>query len=152
LSNPCTGVAAIFASRLMNGRPSVIFEDGSQLRDFVNIRDIVQANVLAMEASDANGMALNVGSGEPVTISEVASEIASLLGVEVPPAITGAYRFGDIRHCHADISKISQTLGYVPRVSFEQGMSELVNWLDSQQAQDYTDDALRDLAARGLVA
>ena len=70
----------------------------------------------------------------------------------MPPAITGAYRFGDIRHCHADISKISQTLGYVPRVSFEQGMSELVNWLDSQPAQDYTDDALRDLAARGLVA
>jgi len=152
LSNPYTGVAAIFASRLMNGRPSVVFEDGSQLRDFVNIRDIVQANVLAMESSDANGMALNVGSGEPVSMSEVACEIASLLGVDVPPAITGAYRSGDIRHCYADISKISQTLGYVPRISFEQGMSELVNWLSSQQAQDHTDDALRDLATRGLVA
>ena len=152
LSNPYTGVAAIFASRLMNGKPSIIFEDGSQLRDFVNIRDIVQANMLAMESSDADGMALNVGSGEPVSISEVASEIASLLGVELPPGITGAYRSGDIRHCYADISKISQTLGYVPRVSFEQGMSELVNWLGSQQAQDRTDDALRDLATRGLVA
>jgi dTDP-L-rhamnose 4-epimerase len=152
LSNPYTGVAAIFASRLMNGRPSVVFEDGSQLRDFVNIRDIVQANMLAMESSDADGMALNVGSGEPVSISEVASEIASLLGVDLPPGITGAYRAGDIRHCYADISKISQTLGYVPRISFEQGMSELVNWLSSQQAQDHTDEALRDLAARGLVA
>jgi len=152
LSNPYTGVAAIFASRLMNGKPSVVFEDGSQLRDFVNIRDIVQANMLAMESSDADGMALNVGSGKPVSISEVASEIASLLGFDLPPEITGAYRAGDIRHCFADISKISQTLGYVPRVSFEQGMSELVNWLDSQQAHDHTDDALRDLAARGLVA
>ena len=152
LSNPYTGVAAIFASRMMNGRPSVVFEDGSQLRDFVNIHDIVQANLLAMESSGADGIALNVGSGEPVSISEVASEIASLLGVELPPGITGAYRSGDVRHCYADISKISQTLGYVPRISFEQGMSELVNWLDSQQAQDHTDEALRDLAARGLVA
>ena len=152
LSNPYTGVAAIFASRLMNRKPPVVFEDGLQLRDFVNIRDIVQANLLAMQSARADGMALNVGSGEPVSISQVAHEIASLLGVALPLEITGTYRAGDIRHCYADISKISQTLGYVPRVNLEKGMSELVDWLDSQQAQDHTDQALRDLAARGLVA
>ena len=152
LSNPYTGVAAIFASRLMNGKSPIIFEDGLQLRDFVNVRDIVQANLLAMETSGADGTAVNIGSGEPVSVREVALQIASLLGVQMPLQITGAYRAGDIRHCHADISKASDTLGYVPSVSFRQGMTELVEWLESQQAHDHTEEALKDLAARGLVA
>jgi dTDP-L-rhamnose 4-epimerase len=152
LSNPYTGVAAIFASRLMNGKSPMIFEDGLQLRDFVNVRDIVQANLLAMETSGADGAALNVGSGKPISIREVATEIASLLGVQIPIEITGTYRAGDIRHCYGDISRISKQLGYVPKVSFRQGMTELVEWLESQEAHDHTEEAFKDLAARGLVA
>jgi Nucleoside-diphosphate-sugar epimerases len=152
LSNPYTGVAAIFASRLMNGKSPMIFEDGLQLRDFVNVRDIVQANLLAMESPGADGTALNVGSGEPVSVREVAMEIASLLGVQMPLEITGTYRAGDIRHCYGDISRISEKLRYVPKVSFRQGMTELVEWLESQEAHDHTEEALKDLTARGLVA
>jgi dTDP-L-rhamnose 4-epimerase len=152
LSNPYTGVAAIFASRLMNSKSPVLFEDGFQLRDFVNVRDIVQANLLAMESSGADGTAMNVGSGQPVSVRQVANEIASLLGVQAPLEITGAYRFGDIRHCYADISRISRGLGYSPKVSFQDGMAELVEWLESQKAHDHTEEALKHLAARGLVA
>lgn len=152
LSNPYTGVAAIFASRLLNGNAPIIFEDGLQMRDFVNIRDIVEANLLALSCSGADGMALNVGSGDPVSICQVAKEIARRLGSDIQPKISGTYRAGDIRHCYADISKISATLGYSPRVNFGEGVRELVAWLESQQAHDGTDEALRQLAARGLVA
>ena len=152
LSNPYTGVAAIFASRLMNGNPPVIFEDGRQMRDFVNIRDIVQANILALESSAANGMALNVGSGSPVSVLQVATGIAEMLGVQIPFHVSGRYRAGDIRHCFADISHTSQVLGYAPAVSFHDGTSELVEWLKSQQAHDRTEEALGHLSAHGLVA
>lgn len=152
LSNPYTGVAAIFASRLLNRRAPQVFEDGRQMRDFVNVRDIVQANMLALNSGAADGMALNVGSGEPVNIAQVACEIARMLGADIEPTITGTYRAGDIRHCYADISKISSTLGYAPEVSFREGVAELVAWLQSQEADDHTDEAFHQLTARGLVA
>jgi dTDP-L-rhamnose 4-epimerase len=152
LSNPYTGVAAIFASRLMNGKAPLVFEDGNQLRDFVNVRDIVQANLLAMESSGADGMAINIGSGKPISIRQVATEIASLLDVHAPLQIAGTYRAGDIRHCYADISKATKALGYVPKESLHDGMTKLVQWLESQEAQDHTEEALTHLTARGLVA
>jgi len=152
LSNPYTGVAAIFASRLMNRKPPVIFEDGQQMRDFVSVHDIAQANLLAMEKSDADGMALNIGSGEPVTIHEVASELEHALAVRLPMEVTGRYRAGDIRHCFADISTATQLLGYQPKVRLKQGIEELVDWLQSQQADDNVDDAMERLNVHGLVA
>src|SRR6185312_3216692 len=114
LSNPYTGVAAIFASRLMNRKSPVIFEDGQQMRDFVSVHDIVQANQLAMERSGADGRAVNIGSGSPVTIQEVATALAEAMNVAVSPQITDKYRAGDIRHCFADISNAAQWLGYQP--------------------------------------
>ena len=152
LSNPYTGVAAIFASRLMNGNSPVIFEDGQQMRDFVNIRDIVQAKLLALESPAADGMALNVGSGSPVSVQQVAAGISEMLGVQIPFQISGRYRSGDIRHCFADITKASEVLGYSPRVCFRDGTAELVEWLRSQQAHDRTEEALGQLSAHGLVA
>lgn len=152
LSNPYTGVVAIFASRLMNGNPPVVFEDGSQLRDFVSVHDIVQANLLAMERKQADGMALNIGSGQPISIREIAVELSSTLGVEIPIEITGKYRAGDIRHCFADISAATRVLGYQPKVKFSDGLKELVGWLGSQSAEDRVADAMQTLAVRGLVA
>jgi dTDP-L-rhamnose 4-epimerase len=152
LSNPYTGVAAIFAARLINRKAPVVFEDGLQMRDFVNIHDIVQANLLALSSGGADGMALNVGSGEPVSICQVAHEISRMLGADIEAKISGTYRAGDIRHCYADISQIAQTLGYAPRVKFREGVQELVAWLESQQAHDYTEQAMHQLTARGLVA
>lgn len=152
LSNPYTGVVAIFASRLMNENAPLVFEDGEQLRDFVSVHDIVQANLLAMQRAEANGMALNIGSGQPISIREIASELAQTLGVTTPFEITGKYRAGDIRHCFADISNASRTLGYKPAVRFSDGLKELVQWLATQEADDRVDDAFQRLQTHGLVA
>lgn len=152
LSNPYTGVAAIFASRLMNGRPPIIFEDGQQMRDFVSVHDITNANLLAMEKSGADGRAVNIGSGQPVTINEVAAELGRALAVTATPEITGKYRAGDIRHCFADISTATKFLGYQPKTRLREGIAELVAWLGSQQANDDVDEAMERLNAHGLVA
>src|SRR5437588_10377780 len=143
---------SIFASRLMNRKPPLVFEDGLQLRDFVNVRDIVQANLLAIESADADGIPLNIGSGQPISIREIAAELAQMLGADVSCQITGKYRAGDIRHCFADISRATRVLGYRPQVDFRDGLAELVSWLGSQQAEDRVDDAIERLEVLGLVA
>jgi dTDP-L-rhamnose 4-epimerase len=152
LSNPYTGVAAIFASRLMNGNAPVVFEDGRQMRDFVSVHDIVQANMLAMTNSKADGRALNVGSGRAVTIGEIAAELGKALGVRMPMEITGKFRAGDVRHCFADISASQRFLGYRPRVTLKEGIRELAQWLQEQEAKDHVDEAMQRLAVHGLVA
>lgn len=152
LSNPYTGVAAIFASRLMNGQPPLVFEDGMQRRDFVSVHDVVAANLLALERPQADGMALNIGSGQPITIRDVAAELARALGTETAPQITGKYRVGDIRHCFADIAAAEKVLGYSPRVKFGEGIQELVQWLGSQKAVDRCAEAVERLTLYGLAA
>jgi dTDP-L-rhamnose 4-epimerase len=152
LSNPYTGVAAIFGSRLLNNRAPMIFEDGSQMRDFVSVHDVVQANLLAMRSEGANGQALNIGSGQPITIREVAAILREELGKTTPIEITGKYRAGDIRHCYADISRARQVLGYSPRFGFRNGVSELVSWLRPQTAVDRVHEASQQLSSFGLTA
>ncbi|MBV9086662.1 MAG: NAD-dependent epimerase/dehydratase family protein [Acidobacteria bacterium] len=152
LSNPYTGVAAIFASRLLNGRAPLIFEDGRQLRDFVSVHDIVQACILAIERPEANGMALNVGSGQAISIHDVADALGKAMGVAIPAEITGKYRAGDIRNCFADISAAERVLGYRPKVRFTEGMAGLVDWLRSQEAEDRAAQAVKELHTYGLTA
>lgn len=152
LSNPYTGVAAIFGSRLLNRNSPMIFEDGRQMRDFVSVHDVVQANLLAMYRSEANGYALNIGSGDPITISDVATTMINNLGVEIPSEITGKYRAGDIRHCYGDISLARQVLGYEPRYKFADGVEELVTWLRSQTAVDRVQEMAKQLSSYGLSA
>jgi dTDP-L-rhamnose 4-epimerase len=151
LSNPYTGVAAIFSSRLLNARPPVVFEDGLQQRDFVHVSDLVRANVLALEASAANGRVINVGTGVPTSVLEVARILAAELDVDVEPEVVGQFRAGDIRHCYADISVAQDVLEYTPRVAFEDGMAELVQWLATQEAEDRVDPAREELRRRGLT-
>ena len=152
LSNPYTGVAAIFASRLMNGNPPLVFEDGLQQRDFVSVHDVVAANLLAMQRPQADGMALNIGSGQPITIREVSAELARALGTDTALQVTGKYRAGDIRHCFADISAAEKMLGYRPRVKFGEGIQELVQWLGSQKPVDRSAEAVERLTLYGLAA
>jgi dTDP-L-rhamnose 4-epimerase len=151
LSNPYTGVAAIFASCLLNGNAPLVFEDGKQLRDFVSVEDAVQATLLAMERSQADGLALNVGSGEAISIGEVAASLGRALQAEVEADCTGKYRSGDIRHCFADITAARELLGYKPRVAFNQGMKNLVRWLRSQQPEDRAAEAVAQLSSFGLT-
>jgi dTDP-L-rhamnose 4-epimerase len=152
LSNPYTGVAAIFASRLLNGNRPLVFEDGEQMRDFVSVHDVVQANLLAMERSEADGMALNIGSGQPISIRRIAVVLSDALGSDIKAEVTGKYRAGDIRHCFADISAASRVLGYRPKVEFAAGVRELAEWLKSQTAQDRASEAVGKLDVYGLTA
>ena len=150
LSNPYTGVLAIFASRLLNGKPPLIYEDGLQRRDFVSVHDVARAVRLALETGGADGRVVNVGSGYSVTVRELAEKLAAVLGVEIGPQTTGDYRVGDIRHCFADISLARELLGYEPQVALEDGMAELAEWLAGQTAVDRVDAAQDELARRGL--
>lgn len=151
LSNPYTGVLAIFASRFLNRRPPLVFEDGLQKRDFVSVHDVARACRLALESDVADGETLNIGSGRAQTVLEVAEQMAQALSSDLEPNITGQVRAGDIRHCYADIGRARAVLGYQPEVEFEHGLVELAEWLASQMATDRVDSAHRELVQRGLA-
>jgi dTDP-L-rhamnose 4-epimerase len=152
LSNPYTGVLAIFAGRLLNGRPPLIYEDGDQRRDFVSVYDVARACRLAIEQPRAGGQVLNIGSGESVSVSEIAARLAAVLGREdIEPEVTGKYRVGDIRHCFADVTRAAEVLGYRPEVALDDGMAELAQWLEGEAATDRVESATAELTARGLT-
>lgn len=152
LSNPYTGVLAIFASRYLNNSPPLIFEDGRQQRDFVYVGDVARACRLALETEEAVGQVFNIGSGEAYTIEEVAERMGRVLGKEhIAPHISEAYRVGDIRHCFADISRARRVLGYEPTTSFENGLATLATWLKGRTAEDRVDGARAELVEYGLT-
>lgn len=151
LSNPYTGVLAIFACRLLNGASPMIFEDGQQQRDFVSVHDVARACALAMEAPDAPGKAINIGSGTSVTVRRIARELGAVMRRDIAPTVTERYRAGDIRHCFADISLARDVLRYRPSISLNEGLRELAGWLQDQVALDSVDRAADELASRGLA-
>jgi len=152
ISNPYTGVLAIFASRYLNGKPPLIFEDGRQKRDFVSVHDVARAFCLALEKPRMAGRVFNIGSGEAYTVNEIALRLGRVLGNPVVGTrISGKYRVGDIRHCFADIQLAREVLGYHPRVSLDEGLEALAAWLRGRESQDRVEEAAAELAARGLA-
>ncbi|MPZ71867.1 MAG: NAD-dependent epimerase/dehydratase family protein [Nitriliruptorales bacterium] len=152
LSNPYTGVLAIFAARLLNNRPPMVFEDGEQRRDFVAVQDVARACHLALIADDAVGHVLNIGSGRSATVTEVAEQLAKVTGKShIEPEVTGKYRVGDIRHCFADITLARELLAFEPAIDLEEGVAALAQWLEGQVAVDRVDDAAMELSSRGLA-
>ena len=152
LSNPYTGVLAIFASRFLNNKAPLINEDGKQQRDFVSVHDIAQACRLALEVPDAGDRVFNVGSGQRYSILQIAEKMAQVLNKpEIEAEVVGKCRVGDIRNCFADIGLARDILGFQPEVSLEEGLTELAEWLEGQTAVDNVVDASRELAARGLA-
>jgi len=153
LSNPYAGVAAIWLSRLLNDRQPMVFEDGGQLRDFVSIHDVVDCLMLMLETSGADYLPVNVGSGDTVTILEIARTLNRILGKSIEPQITQTGRKFDIRHNTADITRARTALGYRPKVSLADGMSELVEWARTTPdvANDFFDKALDELQQKGLL-
>lgn len=151
LSNPYTGVAAIFSGRLLNGRAPVAFEDGQQLRDFIHVRDVARATVLALRSAAAVGSAINIGIGNPLTIVDVARVLAKELDLDLEAEVTGKYRAGDIRHCWADTATAEVLLGFKADIDLATGVTELVDWVHSQQAVDGVDAAFAELGRRGLA-
>jgi dTDP-L-rhamnose 4-epimerase len=153
LSNPYTGVLAIFASRLLNGQPPMIFEDGEQRRDFVHVGDVARAFAEALELPQAAGEVFNIGSGADRSVTEVAQELAGAMGRSgIAPQIVGKSRIGDIRHCFCDTGKTAGQLGFRARKDFREGLAELAEWVAVQTADDRVDEARAELESRGLVA
>ncbi|OGL39927.1 MAG: nucleoside-diphosphate-sugar epimerase [Candidatus Schekmanbacteria bacterium GWA2_38_9] len=151
LSNPYTGVTAIFMSRLKNDQQPVVYEDGLQTRDFISVYDIARANIMAIEKDEANYKSFNVGTGQPITIKEVAEELARYYGKDIKPNIVNKFRKGDVRHCYSDCGFVEKTLGFKPKVSFEKGMKELMVWAEEAYFEDKFEEAARELKEKGLV-
>jgi dTDP-L-rhamnose 4-epimerase len=151
LSNPYTGVAAIFISRLKAGRAPIIFEDGRQTRDFVSVHDIVSANLAVLKDPRADYDVFNVGSGKKIGIRELAELIIEVYGSSRTVEVTNQYRKGDIRHCFADISKISQRIGWQPKVDQAGALRELVEWSETAESKDMFEEATRILQTKGVI-
>lgn len=151
LSNPYTGVTAIFISRLKNNQTAVVFEDGLQTRDFVSVHDVVRAFVLALEKDQANYQMFNIGSGRGTTILEIAQTLSKLLGKSNLIQVNKDFRKNDIRHCFADNTKVKKLLGWNPKVSLEQGMKELIEWSEGEKANDQFSEAQEELKQKGLI-
>jgi dTDP-L-rhamnose 4-epimerase len=153
LSNPYTGVLAIFASALLNGQAPLVFEDGAQRRDFVHVEDVANAFTLALESPAAAGGVFNIGSGVSVSVRDIAEQLAIAMGRrDIVPQILGKARAGDIRHCFADIALARRELDFTPQWSLIEGMTQLAGWVRRQRATDRAADARRELEVRGLVA
>lgn len=147
LSNPYTGVVAIFSSRIKNDNPPVVFEDGIQSRDFVSVHDIARANVIALEKGDG---VYNVGTGKPISILEIANTLIGLYGKKLKPEVRNQFRKGDIRHCFADVSKIKKDLGWCAQTKFGDGMRELIGWAEKEEARDGFEQAEKEMKRWGL--
>jgi dTDP-L-rhamnose 4-epimerase len=151
LSNPYTGVAAIFSARLLNGKAPLVNEDGNQTRDLVHVSDVVRANLCALDCPIGDRPVYNVGTGRPLTIRSLAELLASHLEVPIAPEVPGRFRAGDVRHCYADVSRARTELGFESRVALEEGIGELVEWVRTQAAEDHVEEALSELTERGLA-
>jgi dTDP-L-rhamnose 4-epimerase len=151
LSNPYTGVTAIFMSRIKNNQPPVVYEDGKQTRDFISVHDIAEALHRIKENKAADYQSLNIGSGNPIEIAEVGRTIAQVCGKSIEPDIQNKFRKGDVRHCYADTGRIRTLLGWEPKVSFEEGVRELVEWSEKVEAVDRFEQATQELRAKGLL-
>jgi dTDP-L-rhamnose 4-epimerase len=151
LGNPYTGVAAIFAARLLNGRPPLVFEDGHQIRDLVHVSDVVAGTLAAMDAPGAPGHAINIATGRRLRIVELARRLARALGSRVEPSVTGEFRAGDIRHCFADVGRARELLGFEATRSLDVGLPELAEWVARQRVDERGDQAVALLRQRGLV-
>lgn len=151
LSNPYTGVSAIFISRLKNNKQPVVYEDGKQTRDFISVHDVVRAAMASMTHDAANGQVINIGSGRPTSVLEMATILATLLAKEIHPSVTGKYRINDIRHCIADIRKAKKLLNWTPQVSLPDGLNELIEWSKGEKARDSFENAQQKLRNQKLL-
>lgn len=151
LSNPYTGIGAIFSARLLNDQPPLIFEDGQQLRDFIHVKDVARATVQAVERSGADYESVNVGTGRPTSVLAMAQLLANHLGKDIPPQIAGQFRAGDIRHCYADTRKASTLLGFEAQIELENGVGDLTTWVKAQISGERVQAAKSEMDKRGLI-
>ena len=150
LNNPYTGAAAIFSSCIKNDQPPLIYEDGNQLRDFIHVKDLVRGKLILLDCPEAKYCVYNIGTGKPTSIIELAQTLIDLYGKTFQPNVIRKFRHGDIRHCYADVSKISE-FGFKAQLSLKEGLHELANWGEGQSAESYLIQAHQQLIDKGLV-
>lgn len=151
LKNPYTGILSIFSTQIKNGNNINIFEDGLESRDFVYIDDVVDATILGLEKEEANNQVFNVGTGVAKNVLTVANELVKNYGIDVSINVSGNYRLGDIRHNYADLTKINRLLGFSPKVSFEVGLKNFAEWVNTQEVQeDKYQKSIDEMKAKGL--
>lgn len=151
LSNPYTGILSIFSTRIKNNNEINIFEDGKESRDFIYIDDVVEATILSIEKDEANYESFNVGYGEAIDVKTVANSLVEAYNGNSKIIVSGNYRLGDIRHNYADITKIKEKLGFVPKVSFQKGIKKFVSWVEKQDiAEDMYDKSIEEIKRKGL--
>ena len=151
LKNPYTGILSIFSTQIKNANGINIFEDGKETRDFVFISDVVDATVLGIEKETANNQVFNVGTGVATDVITVATELSKNYGIQIPITISGNYRLGDIRHNYADISKAKQLLGFEPKISFQEGLKQFTDWVNTQEVEeDKYQQSIEEMKAKGL--
>lgn len=152
LNNPYTGILSIFSTRIRRTLSLPIFEDGLESRDFVHVSDVATALELALTAEVPSGSIYNVGAGRPTSVMDLASLLVQKFNGTVPPHVTGEFRVGDIRHCYADTTRIKQDLGFIPKVSMEEGLSRFAAWVSAQALpEDGLERANRELRERKLM-
>lgn len=152
LHNPYTGILSIFSTLIQRGQEINVFEDGLESRDFVYIDDVVAATILALTKDTANKQVFNVGTGVPTTVMEVAEALVERFGKPTKLHVSGNYRLGDIRHNFADMARIKTALGYVPKISFGEGIGRFVDWVEQQHlGESKYEESLREMVERGLL-
>lgn len=151
LSNPYTGILSIFSTQIKNHHGLNIFEDGKETRDFVYIDDVADATILGMEVPEANGHVFNIGTGTAIDVLTVAQTLCDKYKIHVPIKISGNYRLGDIRHNFADISLARKILGFKPKWSFSDGISEFAKWVNEQEIyEDKYENSIIEMQKKGL--
>jgi dTDP-L-rhamnose 4-epimerase len=152
LKNPYTGILSIFSNQLRMGKTIHLYEDGQESRDFVHVSDVARAVALGLTADGADGTTLNVGSGRPTSVEQIARLLGERFGAKAPPLVTGEYRLGDIRHGYGDLTSIGDCLQFRPEVPLDQGLTRFVEWVKTQPLEpDRLDKATGELVARGLM-
>ena len=151
VSNPYTGVLSIFTSRMLLNKDIEIYEDGQMQRDFVSIQEVVNSNVKALELGNSGMLILNVGSGKPRTIMQLAECLKKEINSKSSINMTGRYRIGDIRHCFADISKTNDFIGQLQKDSFKQGIKDLVNWIRNKKITAPLEQSITELSDYALT-
>lgn len=152
LNNPYTGILSIFSTRVRLGLPLPIFEDGKETRDFIHVEDVANAVLACIEAPLSEGAILNLGSGKPTSVMEVAKLLCCVMGSAIEPHVTGEYRVGDIRHNFANIQKVEKMTGFRPAIALEAGMKRFCDWVLSEPVpEDMLDKANAELKARKMM-
>src|SRR6185295_15539624 len=132
-------------SRLLNGTAPLVFEDGLQSRDFIDVRDVARAVTLATEYAGSGAHVLNIGTGRRTSVRGVADALAAQLGVALPPQLLNRYRAGDIRHCIADPRLARDVLGFAAERTFEDGLPALIDWCRQETPRDEVEASMAEL-------